>query len=332
MKSFLIIIFFLLHLGLNSQKVYEVKEFFDIIKKVNITEEDSKKLIKCFKAICERYVYLDIIKNPPQPKDNYFNAVNLLEDLGKINTETRPLYDFYRDVKMVINKCQDLHFEMSIQRDFGPNINLLYCISISPVVFYVKDEDKKVYAAPSKNAHIFDPNIIDIIEANIKNPVRAINGKEPLDYIQNFNKQFWKLKSPNAQFTYNLAIHSGFSLINFPFIEEDLTNITLEYTTDAIAHISYKIYNSVKDNLFLNEYFYFPNDFDNMNNIGIIMPKSPAFHYFEKNNENLKEVKWDNIIENGNLRCKVDTTNLVNVIFQNTFDISNKIIGYDFFD
>ena len=332
MKSFLIIIFFLLHLGLNSQKVYEVKEFFDIIKKVNITEEDSKKLIKCFKAICERYVYLDIIKNPPQPKDNYFNAVNLLEDLGKINTETRPLYDFYRDVKMVINKCQDLHFEMNIQRDFGPNINLFYCISISPVVFYVKDEDKKVYAAPSKNAHIFDPNIIDIIEANIKNPVRAINGKEPLDYIQNFNKQFWKLKSPNAQFTYNLAIHSGFSLINFPFIEEDLTNITLEYTTDAIAHISYKIYNSVKDNLFLNEYFYFPNDFDNMNNIGIIMPKSPAFKYLEKNNENLKEVKWDNIIENGNLRCKVDTTNLVNVIFQNTFDISNKIIGYDFFD
>ena len=308
MKSFLIVIYFLLYLGLTSQKVYEVKEFFNIIKKVNITEEDSKKLIKSFKAICERYVYLDIIKNPPQPQDNYFNVVNLLDDLGKINTSTRPLYDFYRDVKMVINKCQDVHFDTTIQRDFGSNINLVYCISISPVVFYVKDEDKKVYAAPSNYAKLFDPNIIDIIEANIKNPVRSINGSEPLDYIQNFNKQFRKVKSPNAQFTFNLNLHSSFSLRDFPFIGEDLINIKLEYTTDAIVDISYKIYNSAKDNLFLNEYFNFPNDINtSMNNIIIIMPKFPLFNYLEKNNENLKEVKRDYIIENGNLRCKVDT-------------------------
>ena len=335
MKSILFVIYFLLYLGLTSQKAYEVKEFFDIIKKVTITEEDSKKIIKSFKAICERYVYLDILKNPPQPKENYFNVVNLIDDLGKINTDTRPLYDFYRDVKMAINKCQDLHFDLFLLREFGSNMKLDNFLSISPVVFYVKDEDKKVHVAASRLSNLFDPNIVDIIEANAKNPVKSIKGTDPLDYIQNFNKQFCKLKSPNAQFTFNMNLHAGSSLINFPFVEEDLTNIKLEYTTGAVADVSYKIYNSAedKDNLSLKEYFHFPNDYNtSMNDIKIIMPKSPLFSFIEKNNDNLKEVKWDYIIENGNLRCRVDTTNLVNVVFQNTFSLSDLNIGYDFLD
>ena len=337
MKGLLIFIYFLfqlVQLGLCLEKTYEIKEFFDIIKKAEITEEDSKKLIKNLKDICERYVYLDIAKNPPQPKDNYFNAVNLLDDLEKVNTETRPLYDFYRDVKIVINKLQDGHFDIYVQRDFGSNIFLNKCFIISPVEFYIKNDDKKVYAVPTSFKNLFDPNIVDIIEANTKNPVKTIKGLDPFEYIQNFNKKFQQLKSPHAQFTYNLNMHAGPSLQTFPFIVEDLTNIILEYDKGATVDVSYKIYDvAATDSLFLKNYYNIPNNFNiNMNDIRFITPKSSLFEYLKKNDKNLKEVKWDHILENGKLRCRVDTTNLVNVIFQNSFMISDLDKGYKFFD
>ena len=76
----------------------------DQIRKTNITEEDSKELINNLKNIVERYVYLDILKNPPQPKENYHNIVDLIEELENVNTEERPLYDFVRDVNLIISK------------------------------------------------------------------------------------------------------------------------------------------------------------------------------------------------------------------------------------
>lgn len=218
LKLFLFFILFIFPFGFGSQKVYELKDFFDLIENVKITEEDAQKLINNLKKILERYVYLDITKNPPQPqnKDNYYNKVNLIDDLEKINTKERSLYGFYREIKMAISKCQELHLDITTERDFGSNINLFNSFFVSPVGFYVKDEDKKVYALPTPLSYLFDPNIVDIIKANVKNPVRKINGTEPLEYIQNFNKEFIKLKSPNAQFSLNENLITGPFLQNLP--------------------------------------------------------------------------------------------------------------------
>ena len=45
-------------LELNNKKIYELSEFFEIIKKTEISKEDSKKLISKLEQILERYVYL----------------------------------------------------------------------------------------------------------------------------------------------------------------------------------------------------------------------------------------------------------------------------------
>lgn len=37
--------------------IYEISEYFDIIEKVEITEEDSKKLINSLVQILERYFF-----------------------------------------------------------------------------------------------------------------------------------------------------------------------------------------------------------------------------------------------------------------------------------
>ena len=42
---FYIIITFLFQISLNHKTIYEVSEYFDIIKKMEISEEDSKNLI-----------------------------------------------------------------------------------------------------------------------------------------------------------------------------------------------------------------------------------------------------------------------------------------------
>lgn len=61
-------------------KSSEVDKVIDEIRKVNISESDAKALVNNLINILERYVYLDVIKKPPQPKENYFNTVDLMEN------------------------------------------------------------------------------------------------------------------------------------------------------------------------------------------------------------------------------------------------------------
>jgi len=81
---FLMLILLSYELELNNKKVYELSEFFEIIKKTEISEEDSKKLISKLEQILERYVYLDILKNPPQPSENYHNKVDIIKELNEV--------------------------------------------------------------------------------------------------------------------------------------------------------------------------------------------------------------------------------------------------------
>ena len=134
-----ILLCILLITSLVDLKIYEVKEFFDLIKKEEITTEDSQKLIDNLKKILERYVFLDIAKNPPQPQaySNYFNIIDLIQELNNINTEKRSLYEFYRDIKEIICKCKHLYLDITLQRYLGSNIRLQYKAAISPELFQV---------------------------------------------------------------------------------------------------------------------------------------------------------------------------------------------------
>lgn len=133
---FILLFTFSFELELKENKIYEVSEFFEIIKKAEITEEDEKSLVDNLKNILERYIYLDILKNPPQPSENYYNKVDLIDELNKVGTEKRSVYEFYRDIKAILSKCQDLHLDILLERDLGENIKLKNSIFIFPVIFY----------------------------------------------------------------------------------------------------------------------------------------------------------------------------------------------------
>ena len=87
------------------------------IRKTKISSSNSRQLVDNLINIVERYVYLDIMKNPPQPKENYFNTVDLVEKLKNVNTEERPVYDIFRDINLIISECQDLHFSFDYNKE-----------------------------------------------------------------------------------------------------------------------------------------------------------------------------------------------------------------------
>ena len=168
-----ILLFFLISFTLgietNNSIVYEIEEFYEILSKTLISEEEANKLINNLKKILERYVYLDIAKKPPQPSEEYHNKVDLLKDLDNVNKQNMRLFDFYRDVKIIIDKCQDLHLDIDLKKEFENGITLHNSFFISPVVFAISNNE--LVSAPNPliiDKNYFDDNLMDIIKANEK--------------------------------------------------------------------------------------------------------------------------------------------------------------------
>lgn len=336
-----IILAFLSQISFNKEIIYDIPKFFEIINTVEISEADSKNLIKNLKKILERYVYLDILKNPPQPLEDYHTPVDLIKELDNINTYKRPLYEFYRDIQLLICKCQDLHLSITYIKTLISKISLQNSVFISPYLLNIQNEE--VYAIPFNELH-FDSNLINQIEENQDSPILRIGGENPIDYIQKYNDGFMKYKSPQAQFVSNQRFLPMSPIILFPFNEEYLTNIKIEYKNgNKIENINYKVLHNHGDDPneteeFLRKYFILSkNHNDNIfNNLQIIKPKEFSFKNkklnFKLDEEDEEELKWDFIYDNEQFKCRVDIVNEVNVIYQSTFETKDILGAFDFFD
>ena len=310
-KLYIFLIFLSLPFSQQLFSIYEPIEFFSIIKIIEISKEDSEKLIKNLSQILERYVYLDILKNPPQPKENYHNKVYLIEELQSVNTEKRPLIDFYKDVKTIIDKCQDLHLNIILNKNLKTNSIIVNSFIISPVIF--KIENKKVYSL--KNTY----GLSEEIPFYENKTIKYINGLNPFDYIQTFNGNFRKIKSPQAQFVFNFnQINNIISFNDLPLDYTNLTNIKITYDDNSEIIFNYKILYIDEEENFLENFVF--------NIVYYYLEVKQIFY----ENFNLFD-KWDRIFDDGNYKCTVDNENKVNVIYQNTFN-SDLTESYEFFD
>ena len=312
-----IILFFLLisftnELIFDNIQLYEINEYFNLIEKINISKEDSEKLILSLTKILDRYVFLDILKNPPQPKENYHNRVDLIKELKNVNFKERPLLYFYRDVKKIIDKCQDLHLNILLNKNLESNLIFINSYLISPL--FLKIIDKEVYSL--KNDFKFAEQI-NIYEGQA---IKSINGLNPIEYIQQFNGDFLKVKSPQAQFVLNQKlINNPIPFNGLPLDISNLTNIHIIYNDNTELFFNYRIIYIEKG--FLS--YIFNVVFDFFSNIINVFYEN--INFFEKE-------KWDSFFDEGNLKCTVDHQNKVNVIFQNTFHTSNLTESIKFFD
>ena len=296
----------------NANDVYELNYFFDELKKPKITKADSIKLINTLCQILERFVYLDFLKS----YKNQYNRIYLIDDLQRINnTEYESLYDFYRDLRIIIDKCQDSHLNLFLYRPISGTFTFDNCYFIFPMFF--KIENKKVYSYPILEfKKYFSGELIEKIKGLKSYYIRKINDMEPLDYIQQFNGEFYKQKSSQCQFIFNqISIHK-IKFNNFPFKIQHLTDIKIEYSNGEIIIQNYKV---------LEE-----KNLKNQNSFQYITDNAKFFN--ELNDKRFNDIKWDKEIDNGNIKCRIDPNRGVNVIVQKTFAPSNTNEAKEFFD
>ena len=310
-------IFFLTFFNIILSKDFEFDilsfdEAVDYINYISYTKEDYDNIIEnLINLFNEYYVYLDISKNPPSP----YNAVDLITELSLINTKDITFYEFYLQLFSIFPKLQDEHIQLFFKR-------IKELEYISPVIYYIKTLNNKnyLYLKVIEIASLFyNEDLLNELNKNTNVAIKEINGKEPFDFIQSFGR-FQKVKSEHAQFINNLKEDVIIGHLNlYPFIKEDLTNITIIFENNKSINFDYKIVK--KKNMSRELYEYYEKEMkENKYNI-----KKPTFIEInkkfieEKNNiRELKQSIWD--YEFGKkLKLKVDEENKVNVIYQKSF-------------
>ena len=299
-------------------EIFNFKKAVNYINNVPFKKNDYDDMISnLITLLTNKYVYLDIAKNPPPP----YKPVDVIQELKAINTKFINYYEFYQKVFSILIKLQDLHVQIFFKKIY----ELDY---LSPIGYYIKTINYRNYVfcdLINLAGDFFDKSLIREINENKQYPIKKINRKDPFDYIQTFGRN-QRLKSDHAQFTFNLnQFTNNGNLHTYPFIKEDLENIEIEFNNGNKIKFDYKILKPKIISRQLDEFYkeemkkYSPND--------IIKPTIIEIEqkYKEKKN-NLRKLQtfiWDANFQN-KIKLKVDHKNKVNVIYQNSFSINGN--------
>ena len=200
------------------------------------------------KIIEDNYIFADIVKNPPEPIENYSHpAFDFKEEFEKINTKGRKFYEFYQEIRQVLGKSRDLHLKIYGKKT-PSGIRFDYMTACLPFSYYVKkrdqDNEPKIFIKYYPDCGVYySPEIrknIQYIENN-NIPLELINGEDPFDYIQNIGKKFWGLKSPHAHFTFIKSYIHAFPLTYFPYSPQELELSIKFENIENVYNISYHI-------------------------------------------------------------------------------------------
>ena len=288
----------------DNYEIIKLDPFFDFFNnaKMKLYESDCYDFLYYIKTLLNRYIYLDILKNPPQEESYYHTKVDLLETIPDCSPN---YYIFYSSIKKWLSQAEDEHLNINFNYIEGPENIFPYrakkylreSFVISPIRIHISKKGE-VFAIPSKFITYFDEKIQKIIQNNKNNSIYKINNKDPISYITTFNDNFHELKSKQAQFVRNQYLIELFDFDNYPFKKEHLNGIKIIYSNNNQS-ITY-------DYLILLPRL----------NVTITFDEFRSHIY---NNLETSEIKWDEATSYGQLKCKVDKDNHVNVIYQNSF-------------
>ena len=329
---------------------HPIEELYEIID-----ESYAKNVLSNLTTIIENnYIFYDIVKNPPQPIENVnysHPAFDFREEFEKISTENRRFYDFYQDIKEVLGKPRDLHFNIQgIKTPKG--IKFSYMTACLPFSYYVNkksgEDAPKVYIRYFPDCAVyFSQEVRENVQLLEKNQTAlvSINGQNPFDFIQNRGTKYWGPKSPHAHFTWiKTAIHN-FPLNFFPYSPEELDMVYKFENIESTLNISYHIFipNFREMNYLLSSSVFSEEDFDefvqdwqNKHKQEVQLPNIfDMIKEYKKNKEILlgeeeeeksgeDDITWDfQTPEKNGIKCRVDDYNHLNVIVQGSFSIDS---------
>ena len=89
-----------------TYKKYSQKEVIKLINNIIETEEEYNQIIsKINEVLSDYYIYIDILKNPPEG----FDKIDIIEKLKSINTKKMSYYDFYKNISSILYSIKDYH-------------------------------------------------------------------------------------------------------------------------------------------------------------------------------------------------------------------------------
>ena len=314
-----------------------VQDDFETIISEQVSEEYCNNVIGNLTALIkEGYVYSDFLKAPKQPKPNYFNKMDLIQELEDINTTNRSFYDFYGDIVRIIGNTEDGHFAVySLETPNKTKLTDYYfCI---PFYYYVKevfDDDnitiKDTYLTidPLSNycQSKYSNETLTKINELSRQKIISINGLDPFEYLEKIGRNVASPHSPQCKYIDSLDYTMQHSLIFYPHKKEDLP-ISIQFEGNELLETEYTLQKRVYFSEEFREYYLAQLNKSFKNNIPF-----PKFEEIEKKFKikkglinKLKDDKdmWDLQSEDETIKCRVDNENQFNVFYQSSFSPDN---------
>ena len=331
MKCVLLMILFLLIKG----QIEDYDEYEELINE-KVSEEYCNDVITNLSTVIdELYIYSDFIKAPRQPEgyDNYIPKVDLVKELNAINKKDRYFFDFYRDIKNVLEKTRDGHFSFGASRTPN-NLDLYYHYFCIPFRYKIKEifNEENIlndtYLTIESREQYQDDYSKEIIEKIGKlegKKITKINNKSPYEYLDEMGTKYNSVHSPQARYILiSLNIHNLYVDL-YPFKKEEL-NISLDFEDNESLQLEYQYKELKFDNQEFKQYFIDEKNKFLKGYYSILDFEQLKYKFKIKkgiiSNKVKKEVNWDIMDEEELIKCKVDDENKYNVIYQNSFSPS----------
>ena len=244
LNIFILFISMNLMISLAPEEIYK-HEIIDLDQlNVDITEDNCQKLITSLVNLVKyNYVFTDIAKDPPN--EEYYGIVDLITDLEGIEIKGRKYYDFYREVKRVINKVRDLHFNLMAKNNTENGIQMtkiIMCIPFSLNVRGDSPENAEMYMDKFVNlSEFYSEDDLNFIKNHVNKTITKINDISPFDYIQNFSKGLLSIKSKHGTFSLLLSYFNYFQLYFIPLNKTEISNIKFTFADGESVTLNYTV-------------------------------------------------------------------------------------------
>ncbi len=118
---------------------YTPTTIVELINTWHVEDNYYKDFAENLIQVLDRYVFLDIIKNPKQPFPNYHTKVDLVAELKKFDNFPN-FYTFYQKLRATLNLAHDAHFNTRFTEPpyQDTNITLNNLNMIQPVDYKIK--------------------------------------------------------------------------------------------------------------------------------------------------------------------------------------------------
>ena len=264
-----------------------------------VSPEYMENVIGNITSILDNYVFIDILKNPPNPYGD--SKVDIINELYNISTnESKPFYEFYREIKMALSLSHDsiLDFvggEIPFENGSVSFSDYRMCLPFKFCLDYDKNSTEvkmfiKEYPSCSGD---YNESVRDFIKNHEKEPLAEINGQDPFSFVHNFGKEIYKFKNPDGQFNIIIdSIHDNY-LTFTPISIEQLNYIELNFYNNDTFNTSFKV---IKTPIEANKK-----------------------HKEINKDQSVSDIPWNFQSDGGEIKCRVDEVNNLNILFIKTF-------------